>query len=144
MLALGGDEGFPQFSAGSNVTTSKGLTDVLLLNGGFRPVIAVAPRIWQRWRIINTSVRYILQLAILDGYKENAAKPAPCEVMVVSKDGVMMMEVRWRGCGWAVGGGLWFSRARGEGGWQRGLGARGMLLGALKSAIDISSPDSST
>lgn len=93
MLALGSDPGFPQFEAGDNVTQSKGLADVLLLNGGYRPVIKVTPGVWQRWRIINTSVRYILQLAVLTSPKENVGKPAPCEIMVVGKDGVYMMQI---------------------------------------------------
>ncbi len=65
-------------------------TSLVLLNGGWQPVIPLVAGEWARWRMLHSGSAEILELALVgaDG------APAPgCEVLLVAKDGVYMPQV---------------------------------------------------
>eukprot|EP00887_Chlorella_sp_A99_P001187 scaffold14.g1187.t1 len=89
-LALLSEPPFHEFvgAAGATVgTDAEGLEDVVLVNGGFQPVIRMVPGVWQRWRMINTSFKRLLNLHIL----RMSGHPAPCQIMLLAKDGIYLM-----------------------------------------------------
>ena len=59
------------------------MRNIVFLNGGLEPVVEMQPWIWQSWSILVGAYTGVLMLQI----------PEQCEIMLISKDGVFLMEV---------------------------------------------------
>ena len=63
--------------------------DLILVNGGYLPRIRLPVNTWQRWRILQAGIQYVLSLGVVD----SVANPVPvgnCTIKIFSKDGVYM------------------------------------------------------
>jgi hypothetical protein len=59
-----------------------------LVNGGWQPALSLVAGEWARWRALHAGWKTTLDLTLVDG----AGAPAGCEVMLVAKDGVFLLE----------------------------------------------------
>ncbi|GAB4816408.1 hypothetical protein N2152v2_003454 [Parachlorella kessleri] len=66
-------------------------SDVILINGGYQPIIPMESGQYQRWRLVNTGYRRFLDLQILDADTSQPTKQ--CELLLLAKDGVYLMEI---------------------------------------------------
>ncbi len=88
-LCCGGGEG----AGGTGLPMSPGPafnTSLVLLNGGWQPVVPLVAGEWARWRMLHSGSAEVLELALVgaDG------APAPgCEILLLAKDGVYMPQV---------------------------------------------------
>jgi FtsP/CotA-like multicopper oxidase with cupredoxin domain len=88
-LCCGGGEG----AGGTGLPMAPGPafnTSLVLLNGGWQPVVPLVAGEWARWRMLHSGSAEILELALVgaDG------APAPgCEILLVAKDGVYMPQI---------------------------------------------------
>ena len=70
---------------GANVTS-----DFVLVNGGLQPVVPMVAGRLQRWRMAQVGFKYFVDMQVLD---PATGAPAPCELWLVAKDGVYLMQV---------------------------------------------------
>ncbi|GAB4816399.1 hypothetical protein N2152v2_003445 [Parachlorella kessleri] len=83
-------------SPGQNVSSlpvlgSANSSDIILVNGGYQPIVPLESGQYQRWRLVNTGFRRFLDLQILDAETSKPAKE--CELLLIAKDGVYLMEI---------------------------------------------------
>eukprot|EP00889_Picochlorum_renovo_P001523 jgi/Picre1/28553/NNA_003955.t1 len=67
------------------------MDDLVFLNGGFQPLITMKSGVWQRWSMALASYKSSLLMQIVDQKTQNATDA--CEIMLISKDGVFVMEI---------------------------------------------------
>ncbi|KAI7843970.1 hypothetical protein COHA_002508 [Chlorella ohadii] len=63
--------------------------DTVLLNGGFQPRIFMKSGEYQRWRLAWATSKRWASIGIVD----KSGQPAPCEMLLVGKDAVYLMEI---------------------------------------------------
>jgi FtsP/CotA-like multicopper oxidase with cupredoxin domain len=63
-------------------------TTLALVNGGWQPVLGLVAGEWARWRALHAGWKMTLDLTLVDG----AGAPAGCEMALVAKDGVFLLE----------------------------------------------------
>ena len=67
------------------------MDDLVFLNGGFQPLVTMKSGVWQRWSMTLASYKSSLLMQFVDP-KTGIATDA-CEIMLISKDGVFVMEI---------------------------------------------------
>ena len=67
------------------------MDDLIFMNGGFQPSITMKSGVWQRWSMTLASYKSSLLMQVVDP-KTGEATDA-CEIMLISKDGVFLMEI---------------------------------------------------
>ena len=77
-------------SAVGNGTINSG-TDIVLINGGYQPIIELVPGQWQRWRTLYSGTKYFFVANLND---PKTGQPTPnCQFAMYAKDGVFMQQV---------------------------------------------------
>ena len=61
------------------------------MNGGFQPLVTMASGVWQRWLMTLASYKSSLLMQVVD--KKTGNVTDVCDIMLVSKDGVYVMEI---------------------------------------------------
>lgn len=70
--------------------TNKG-ADVIIVNGGYLPIVTMPAGGWHRWRIMNAAIQNILSLAFIDPATQLPVNK--CEMRMFAKDGQYMMQI---------------------------------------------------
>ena len=65
--------------------------DLVFLNGGFQPLMTMTSGVWQRWLMNLASYKSSLLMQVVDQKTGNVTDA--CDIMLVSKDGVFVMEI---------------------------------------------------
>lgn len=70
-------------------------SDLIFLNGGWQPRITMHDGSWVRWRFLMSSAKgwVVLQLLEKDEADGSLAFSERCEMMMIAKDGVFLMQI---------------------------------------------------
>lgn len=63
----------------------------VLVNGGYEPVVTMQAGRYQRWRLVNTGYKALVDLVVLD--PATLLPTNSCDLQLLAKDGVYLMEI---------------------------------------------------
>jgi len=85
-ICCDGDENSTSVLLGSGTNTN-----LIIVNGGWQPIVEMMDGQWQRWRLTLAGYTGSVLLSILDADTQEVTED--CELMLLSKDGVYPMEI---------------------------------------------------